>query len=192
VNVVVYVAGVLAFFSAVGVVAAPRTIYSALSLVLTMISLAVLFLVLNAQFLAAVQVIIYAGAIMVLFVFIIALLSPGSGTEEEEPARDWRLMVGLIAVAYITVQVFVLATNGTTYDKNTHVLRGVALSQAAMPDDKISFQYRPDDVNANGNVQTAGGSLFTTFLLPFEITSLLLLVAAIGAVYLTRRPPADR
>jgi NADH:ubiquinone oxidoreductase subunit 6 (subunit J) len=86
----------------------------------------------------------------------------------------------------------VLATNGTTYDKNTHVLRGVALSQAAMPDDKISFQYRPDDVNANGNVQTAGGSLFTTFLLPFEITSLLLLVAAIGAVYLTRRPPADR
>jgi len=112
--------------------------------------------------------------------------------KEEEPARDWRLMIGLIAVAYITVQVFVLATNGTTYDKNTHVLRGVALSQAAMPDDKISFQYRPDDVNANGNVQTAGGSLFTTFLLPFEITSLLLLVAAIGAVYLTRRPPADR
>jgi NADH-quinone oxidoreductase subunit J len=171
------------------VVASRRTIYSALSLVGNMISLAVLFLLLNAQFLAAVQVIIYAGAVMVLFIFIIALLSPGA---EDAIVQDRRFWVGIVVVGVITLQIFALANNDTTRDKTgaTPVLRGQKLAQAANPSDP-GFQFNVDDVNKAGNVQTAGGQLFTTFLLPFEITSLLLLVAAIGAVYLTRRPPAD-
>ena len=195
-TILVWVVGAMALACALGVVAAGKTIYSALWLVANMVCLAVLFLLLNAQFLAAVQIIIYAGAIMVLFVFIIALLSPGSGTETEED-RDvgWRFLTGLAAVVFITGAVFVLAGNGTTYDKVAadHPLRGSQLSRAAdtSPANAASFGYTPEAVNARGNVQTVGETLFTRFLLPFEVTSLLLLVAAIGAVYLTRRHPGE-
>ena len=188
-TVLTVIVAVLAFFSAVGVVGFPQTIHSALSLVANMVCLAVLFLLLNAQFLAAVQVIIYAGAVMVLFVFIIALLSPGS---EDRPDRtSLRYGLGVVTIAYVIVQIFVLATNGTTFNKDTHQLRGQALALKANPHDP-AFQYTTDAVNTAGNVQTTGGQLFTTFLLPFEITSLLLLVAAVGAVYLTRRQPGER
>jgi NADH-quinone oxidoreductase subunit J len=154
-----------------------------------MVSLAVLFLLLNAQFVAAVQIIIYAGAVMVLFVFIIALLDPGHDPDFEGPRRDPRLWVGIVAVGYITAQVFALAVNGSTYSQTDHVLQGQRLAQAANPADQHSFAFDPNSVNAVGNVQVLGHELFTTFLLPFEITSLLLFVAAIGAVYLTRRLP---
>jgi NADH-quinone oxidoreductase subunit J len=184
-----YVVGAISLLTAIGVVASRKTIYSALSLVGNMVSLAVLFLLLNAQFLAAVQVIIYAGAVMVLFIFIIALLSPSA---EDTIVQDRRFWVGIVVVGVITLQIFALANNDVTRDKTgAHpVLRGQKLAQAANPSDP-AFQFNVDDVNKAGNVQTAGGQLFTTFLLPFEITSLLLLVAAIGAVYLTRRPPMD-
>jgi len=183
------VVAALAFLSAVGVVGFSQTIYSALSLIANMVCLSVLFLLLNAQFLAAVQVIIYAGAVMVLFVFIIALLNPGA---EDSPDRSsLRYGLGVVAIAYVVVQFYILATNGTTFNKDTHVLRGQILALRANPHDP-SFQFTTDAVNAAGNVQTTGGQLFTTFLLPFEITSLLLLVAAVGAVYLTRRTPQDR
>jgi NADH-quinone oxidoreductase subunit J len=192
-SVLAAIVGVLALISAIGVVSLRSTIYCALSLVANMVFLAVLFLLLNAQFLAAVQVIIYAGAVMVLFVFIIALLSPGS---EDTPRLDLRFLVGIVAVFYVTLQIFFLVGNGITYDKNAVAcdsatqqqcsktpLGGGQRGQASHPE---SLSFYPDDVNAVGNVQVVGGQLFTTFLLPFEITSLLLFVAAIGAVYLTR------
>jgi NADH-quinone oxidoreductase subunit J len=187
------IVGVLALISAIGVVSFRSTIYCALSLVANMVFLAVLFLLLNAQFLAAVQVIIYAGAVMVLFVFIIALLSPGS---DDSPRLDLRFLVGLVGVFYVTLQIFFLVGNGTTYDKTAVAcdsaqqqqcslspLRGGQIGRVSHPE-QLSFY--PNDVNQAGNVQVVGGQLFTTFLLPFEITSLLLFVAAVGAVYLTR------
>ena len=85
----------LAAVSALGVVLSRQTIYSALSLVLTVTMLAVLFLLLNAQFLFAVQLIIYAGAVMVLFVFIVALLSPDA---EDRPTLDLRAVIGILGV----------------------------------------------------------------------------------------------
>ena len=189
VDILAYVVAGVALVSAAGVVLSAKTIYSALCLVGNMVSLAVLFLLLNAQFVAAVQIIIYAGAVMVLFVFIIALLDPGHDPDYEGPRRDPRLWVGIVAVGYITAQVFALAVNGTTYSKADHVLQGQRLAQAANPGDQHSFAFDPGSVNAAGNVQVLGRELFTTFLLPFEITSLLLIVAAVGAVYLTRRLP---
>lgn len=192
-NAIATVVGFFALICGIGVVSFRSTIYSALSLVGNVVLLAVLFLLLNAQFLAAVQIIIYAGAVMVLFVFIIALLSPGA---EDKPRFDARMLVGVAGVLYITLQTFALVGNGITYDKNATAcdtaqqqqcsktpLRGAQIGQAS---DKPALSFYPDDVNRNGNVQTVGGQLFTTFLLPFEITSLLLFVAAIGAVYLTR------
>lgn len=173
----------LAAISALGVVLSRQTLYSALSLVVTLSMVAVIFLLLNAQFLFAVQIIIYAGAVMVLFVFIIALLNPEA---EDRPALDWRTWIGIAAVAGITILVFVTARNGITY--NDGGLRGAQVGRASDP--FHTFSFPPDAVNAAGNVQTVAGQLFTTFILPFEITSLLLLVAAIGAVYLTRRETA--
>jgi len=170
----------LAAISAIGVVLSPQTIYSALSLVVTVTMISVLFLLLNAQFLFAVQLIIYAGAVMVLFVFIIALLNPEA---EDRPALDYRAMIGLAAVAAVTILVFVTARNGITYGSGG--FRGQQVGAASNP--YHTFAFGADAVNAAGNVQTVAGQLFTTYLLPFEITSLLLLVAAIGAVYLTRR-----
>jgi NADH-quinone oxidoreductase subunit J len=181
-----YAVAALALVTAAGVVFAGRTIYSALSLVGNMICLAALFLLLNAQFVAAVQIIIYAGAVMVLFVFIIALLDPGH-EGDERPRRDPRLLLGMLAAAYITVQVVALAAS--SYARSTGVLRGQSLAMAANPSDHHSFAFTVPAVNATGNVQVLGHELFTTFLLPFEITSLLLFVAAIGAVHLTRRMP---
>jgi NADH-quinone oxidoreductase subunit J len=174
------IAMLLAAISALGVVLSRQTIYSALSLVVTLSTVAVIFLLLNAQFLFAVQIIIYAGAVMVLFVFIIALLNPET---EDRPALDWRALIGIAAVAGITILVFVTARNGITFSDSG--LRGASVGQASDP--YHTFSFPPDAVNAAGNVQTVAGQLFTTFILPFEITSLLLLIAAIGAVYLTRR-----
>jgi NADH-quinone oxidoreductase subunit J len=142
--------------------------------------LAVLFLLLNAQFLFAVQLIIYAGAVMVLFIFIVALLSPDA---EDRPTLDLRAVIGILGVVVVTGLVFVAARNGITY--NTNGFHAVAVGGASNP--YHTFSFPPDAVNNAGNVQTVAGQLFTNYLLPFEITSMLLLVAAIGAVYLTRR-----
>ena len=183
-NAVIWIAGVLAALSALGVVFAPQPIYSALSLVLTIGALAVIFLVLNAQFLFVVQLIVYAGAVMVLFVFIIALLSPGA---EDRVRVDSRFVIGAVVALGITVAMVVAARNGITFN-NSNVFRAQQIGQASDPYHAFSFdQSDLGLVNTAGNVQTVGGQLFTTFLLPFEITSLLLLVAAVGAVYLTRR-----
>ncbi len=170
----------LAAVSALGVVLSRQTIYSALSLVLTVTMLAVLFLLLNAQFLFAVQLIIYAGAVMVLFVFIVALLSPDS---EDRPTFDLRAIIGILGVLVVTVLVFIAARNGITY--NTNGFHGASVGAASNP--YQTFKFPENAVNNAGNVQTVAGQLFTNYLLPFEITSMLLLVAAIGAVYLTRR-----
>jgi NADH-quinone oxidoreductase subunit J len=189
-NVLLVVVMALAALGSLGVVLSRQTIYSALSLVVTVGMLSVLFLLLNAQFLFAVQLIIYAGAVMVLFVFIIALLSPDA---EDRPAFDYRAMVALAGVAATTILVFIAARNGVTYNSQgfrATALLGACQSQQAAHaacDPYRTFSFPPGSVNASGNVQTVAGQLFTTFLLPFEITSLLLLVAAIGAVYLTRR-----
>ncbi|MFZ0128189.1 MAG: NADH-quinone oxidoreductase subunit J [Candidatus Dormiibacterota bacterium] len=170
----------LAAVSSLGVVLSRQTIYSALSLVLTVSMLAVLFLLLNAQFLFAVQLIIYAGAVMVLFVFIVALLSPDA---EDRPVFDARAIIGTLGVIVVTALVFIAARNGITY--STNGFHALAAGSAGNP--YHSFSFPPDAVNNAGNVQTLASQLFTNYLLPFEITSMLLLVAAIGAVYLTRR-----
>jgi NADH-quinone oxidoreductase subunit J len=184
---------ILVSISALGVVFSPQTIYSALSLVLTVGMLAVIFLVLDAQFLFAVQLIVYAGAVMVLFVFIIALLDPAS--EDRPRMTDPRFILGVLAVAGICAAVVIAAQNDVTYNtactaQAASCMHGYAVGIASDPYNTFGFPAAA--VDQAGNVQTVANQLFHTFVLPFEITSLLLLVAAIGAVYLTRRTGPKR
>jgi NADH-quinone oxidoreductase subunit J len=159
------VAAAMALAGAVGVIAFREPIRSVLSLVVVMLGLSVLFLLLSAQFVFVVQIIVYAGAVMVLFLFVIALLGPA-----REMARSkLRFQAWLSAL-------FVIALLGLIWT----MLQGI--------------QYRqPDqtDMSVFGTVQSIAVGLFTTYLYPFELTSILLLVAAIGAIYLSRRTLDD-
>ncbi len=158
---VFFIAAAVAVIGGIGVLTFHQPIRSVLSLVLVMLALSVLFLLLSAQFVFAVQIIVYAGAVMVLFLFVIALLGP---------ARE--LGRGRLRYQGILSTLFVLALLGVMWT----VLQGV--------------QYRqPEkaDLGFFGTVQSIGVGLFTTYLYPFELTSILLLVAAIGAIYLSRK-----
>jgi NADH-quinone oxidoreductase subunit J len=154
----------LALAGGVGVIASRRPVYSALALLVVLGSLAVDYLLLDAQFVAALQVIIYAGAIVVLFVFIIMLLHVQSG-EDPRTVAVLRPVAGALLCAAVGLTILVVVVRGT----------GPAASVDA------SF----------GTVQAVGRALFSRYLLPFEAASVLLLVGMIGAVALGRRlPPA--
>ena len=136
-------------------------IYSALSLVGVMASLASLYLMLGAEFIAAVQVIVYAGAVMVLFVFVIMLLNAG----EEERTRRSRFVrsLGLPLFAALLIQIAFVA------------YRPFASAHA------VEFG------RFIGSTQALGRALFRDYLLPFEVTSVLFLVAIVGAIFLGRK-----
>lgn len=154
----------LAVGCAVSMVAQRNPLYSAISLVGVFISLAALYVMLAAPFIAAVQVIVYAGAIMVLVVFVIMLLNV-----EEEVRRSLRLRF-LIPTAV--------------------GLAAVLIAEAAFVIYSVQTQPGPqDDPNTSpvGLTASIGTGLFTTYLLPFEITSVLLLMAIVGAMTLARR-----
>jgi NADH-quinone oxidoreductase subunit J len=158
---VFFVAAAMAIIGGVGVISFRQPIRSVLSLVVVMIALSILFLLLSAQFVFVVQIIVYAGAVMVLFLFVIALLGPA----RESGRGRLRFQAGLSAL-------FVLAFFGLVYA----MIQGVHFRQPEKA-----------DLSVFGTVQSIGIGLFTNYLYPFELTSILLLVAAIGAVYLSRR-----
>jgi len=157
----------MALATAVLVIVLRNPIYCALSLVGTFFALSGLYLLLEAQFIAVVQIIVYAGAIMVLFLFVIMLLDVG----HEPPAwlrRDRpRLVLGVVLIALLLGELAVAVWSGVS-----HGVRG---------------PHTSDVVNAVGNTQLVGRLLFTEFLIPFEITSIILLIAIIGAMVLARR-----
>jgi NADH-quinone oxidoreductase subunit J len=156
---------------AIGVVVARNPVHSALMLVMTLFGVAVLFVLQRDPFLAAVQVIVYAGAIVVLFLFVIMFL--GVDREENialEPLRGQRpLAIGLV----------VLGTTGLL------LLGEVSRWTTGAP------HVAGVDAGAQSNVYLLGKSVYTTYLFPFEATAALLIIAVVGAVVLARRPPAS-
>ena len=142
----------------------PSPVYSALFLVLTLFLLAVYFLFLNAHMVAALQIIVYAGAIMVLFLFVIMLLNLQS-----DPQRIQRQGLGRIAIIGGVVLVAEL---------------GLLLQRSSSGQADSHAGNLPETF---GTVEALGSQLFTTYLLPFEITGILLLVAVVGAVVLAKR-----
>ncbi len=153
----------MAIGCAISVVAQRNPLYSAISLIGVFVSLACLYVTLAAPFIAAVQVIVYAGAIMVLVVFVIMLLNV-----EEEERRPVRLQT-LVPIAIALAAVF--------FAETAFIIFFVQQSPAT-PTGGVS------DVGLTSSI---GSGLFTTYLLPFEITSILLLMAVVGAMTLARR-----
>jgi NADH-quinone oxidoreductase subunit J len=163
---VFFIAAAMAVAGGIGVISFRQPIRSVLSLVVVMVALSILFLLLSAQFIFVAQIIVYAGAVMVLFLFVIALLGPA----KEMAKSRLRFQAPLSAL-------FVLALFGLLWA----MLQGVQYRQPEQT-----------DLSVFGTVQSIGIGLFTKFLYPFELTSLLLLVAAIGAIYLSRKSGDDR
>ena len=154
------VIALLALGSALGLVLKRNAIHGALFLVVNLASVAALYLMLGAEFLAAAQVIVYAGAIMVLFVFAIMVLIPGKEETGPDPRRPWRVVALPVAgVLLVQVLAIVLGTRGPT----------------------------PVGAPAPGGVEAIGRLLFTDYLFPFELTSVLLLAAMVGVLVLARR-----
>lgn len=162
-------ASLAALIGAVGVVVAKNAIHSALLLVMTLFSIAVLFIEQQADFLAAVQIVVYAGAIIVLFLFVIMLL----GVDRRERIEVERLKrqrpLAMVGAILILVEVSLLARG--TWATGAHSVVGSTSGSGST------------------NIELLARAIFTTYLLPFEATSVLLIIAVIGAVVLARRSP---
>jgi NADH-quinone oxidoreductase subunit J len=160
------VIGAVCLASALGVISSRLPIHSALYLLVNFVSLAVLYITLEAQFLAAAQVIIYAGGIVILILFVIMLIG-SEKIETRAPHRSWTPYAG--------------------------ILLGVTLISSMI----YSFVETPDASTATaiingGAPETVGLELFTKYILPFEMTAVLLLVALLGALLLARYPKSEQ
>ena len=162
-----YIFGAIAVGSAILVITQKNVVHCAVFLAATLLSVAGIFLTLHAEFLAGVQVIVYVGGILVLFVFVIMLISMERSVIERQYNKQWT--IALIASAALIVEF----AYGIYRGKDSFVLPETQTQAAA---DSLA-----------GNTQVVGTALFTTFLLPFEIASILLLVAIVGAVVLSKR-----
>ncbi len=168
------VASVVSVGGALGVVLSRNPVHSALMLVMTLFGVAVLFVEQEAHFLAAVQVIVYAGAIMVLFLFVIMLLGVDRSEDlRVEPLKGQRpaaALAGLALLALVLVPIL----------RGHKVITGVHSSSALLK-----------DTTEDSNVVRLSRSLFSDYVFAFEVTSVLLVIAVIGAVLMARRPPKD-
>lgn len=160
-DILFYILATIVLVSGMGVVLARNPVYSALSLVLTLFCLAGLFLLLHAEFLAVIQVLTYAGAILVLFVFIIMLLN----LSREELFEKGFNFFGKALLMVVAVFLFV------TLGFIVHL-------------PKLSWQSVPESF---GGIAEIGKEIFTHYIIPFEISGILLTVALIGAVMIAKK-----
>ena len=145
------------------VVALRNPIYSALSLLVMFFHVAGLYVTLHAEFLAAIQIIVYAGAILVLYLFVVMLLN----VKRDERYNQQGTVALFLGVVLLTEAVLLAVSRGFTVATPDPGLEGVA--------------------KAVGNTESIGEVLYSTYLFPFEIASLILLVAMIGAVILSKK-----
>jgi NADH-quinone oxidoreductase subunit J len=167
---IVFAAGtLLALIGAAGVLTMRNPVHAALFLVQTLFGVAVLFVSLQAHFLAAVQIIVYAGAIVVLFLFVIMLLGVDkSETQAPEVLKGQRVMAAVLGGIALVELLLISRVN---------VAFGAHGGSGALD-------------GAGTNVEKLSEAVFTKYLFPFEITSVLLVIAVVGAVMLSRKPKA--
>jgi NADH-quinone oxidoreductase subunit J len=166
-----YIFGAIAVVSAILVITRHNVVHSAAFLGATLFAVAGIFLTLHAEFLAGVQVIVYVGGILVLFVFVIMLISVERAEHERQYNRQW-------AIALVTSMILIgEIAYGLYQGRDTLVLPPAVV---------------PPAVAATGNSELVGTALYTQYLLPFEIASIMLLVAIVGAVVLAKKKtPAE-
>jgi NADH-quinone oxidoreductase subunit J len=167
-GVIFFIAAIGAVVGAIGVVAARNPFYSVLALIAHLFSLAVLFLLLTSAFVAAAQVVVYAGAVMVLYVFVVAYV--GDAAEAKwDPVPGQRLFAGLLAFfLFVEISAAILSSG----------LKALSTHGPSVP---AGF----------GDPAAIGNLLLERFLVPFEASSLLLLIAAVGAIVLANRKPRE-
>ncbi len=168
-NALFFVLGGVVVISALCVIYFRNPIYSALALVTALFAVAGLFIILEAYFVAAVQVIVYAGAIMVLFLFVIMLLNLGD-EESLEDRLSWAKRVAVVIASLFFAEVFYITIKLVGSVNAPKVTSGQPV----------------------GDPKTIGELLFTKFLLPFEVASLILLAALIGVITLVHRRSDER
>jgi len=169
-----YIIGFGAVLSAILMVTNIRPVTAAMNLILTMFALAGIYVLLDAHLMAALQIIVYAGAIMVLFLFVILLLNIH---QKDGGASRRKLIMQFVAIV-IVGSIFVVMANLATIDPAL-----VKVSSLV----KAGGSAVGDALNQFGTTKSVGRLLFTDFLLPFEIASFLLLAAIVGAVILGKR-----
>ena len=173
--VVFIVAAAMVLFGAVGVIVRKHPVHCALSMVLTLFGIAVLFLAMDAQFLAAVQIIVYAGAIVVLFLFVIMLMGVDKAESLQiEPLKGQRPVAISLGVGTLVV---VLAA----FFVHAGKIRGVIVTGASAAGGPAQ--------SGEQNLKALSLSLFSDYVFAFEATSVLLVIAVLGTVILARRPP---
>jgi NADH-quinone oxidoreductase subunit J len=165
-NVVFWVFAPISVGSAIGMLVVRNAVHAALFLVVNFFTIAVMYLLLDAEFLFAVQIVVYAGAIMVLFLFVIMLLGVDRGVDVRERLLGQRGLAVLLAVGFVAELFFALRA-------------GIGFATKA-PE---GF----DVVNEPGNTQAVAEVLFRDYFFPFEVTSILLIIAAIAAMVLAQR-----
>jgi NADH-quinone oxidoreductase subunit J len=167
-----FVLAIASIASALGVIIFKNAVHSALSLILTLLFLALFYLQLGAMFIAVVQVLIYAGAIMVLFLFVVTMLASEADDTEQRDRIPWQRWVASILGLVLVGALSYLLFTGTAIDKNARATGASSLSHV---------------VNAQGNIEAFGLALFHGFAFPFEVTSLLIVVAILGALVFGRK-----
>ncbi|HJR18040.1 MAG TPA: NADH-quinone oxidoreductase subunit J [Gemmatimonadales bacterium] len=181
-EVVFYIFATIAVLSAALCILQRSPMVSALWLISTMFCLAAIYVLLNAQFIAAIQVLVYAGAIMVLFLFVIMLLNLSHA--EPDMRGPSSMAAALVIVGLLSVELLAL----TRYTPRR--LAGELSQWPTFTDPATAFvagQVTQQETAARGVVGALAGPLFQVYLIPFEITSVLLLAAIVGAVVLAKR-----
>lgn len=159
-----YILSFVIIISSVFMITRKNPVHSVLWMLLTFFSVAGIFIQLNAEFVAAIQVIVYAGAILVLYLFVVMLLNPKTHGFAKIP---YRYGMTILVVIVFVLQIFMAASMSKVLG-----LKGVITSEK---------------MAEIGNVKLFGAELFSTYIVPFEIASILLLVAMIGAIVLALR-----
>jgi NADH-quinone oxidoreductase subunit J len=162
-----WILGVIAVLGAIGMVTASKAVYSAIFLAMTMIVLAMLYIAQDALFLGVVQVVVYTGAVMMLFLFVLMLIGVDTSESLVETLRGQRVAAVVAGLGFGVLLIAGIGTASTTF---------VGLTQA----------------NQGGNVQGLAVLIFTRYLWAFEVTSALLITAALGAMVLAHRERFER
>ena len=180
--------GTLAVASSILVVAMRNPVHSALFLLLTFLCVAVLFVLRSAEFVAAVQVLVYAGGIMVLFLFVVMLINYRHLPEERVTSPVWLGGIGVGLAIFILL--FALVRPGVYHDQSPDAVKRLTTVKetylAPHPSDPDKLVRRTREV-ANRNAEAVGMALYNEYLVPFEVASLFLLVAMVGAIVIGKR-----